>query len=226
MKEGSATSWISIEGGIGAGKSTLLNIINDNISNCVVVPENHGDWIKSGILELSYSNPKEFTFISQTKFFTSRIQGIRDAHVNSPPDYKYLFSERSPWTDKIFMNLKKDQNNITDLVYDIYMGMWKEFQNLLPWQYPKFFIYLKVSIDDLMKRKDERGRKEETLVDYEYQQTLIEQHELLLLDPKGVLMPNGIRIPCFVIDGSVNFKDDPTECEKILKAIKKWIQIN
>ena len=60
----------------------------------------------------------------------------------------------------------------------------------------------------------------------EYQKKLIKHHEKLLLDPEGVLMPNGIRVPCLTIDGSINFKDNSRECEKIINKIKEWMMKN
>jgi deoxyadenosine/deoxycytidine kinase len=205
--------WCSIEGGIGAGKTTFIEkvvpkLLNDPI---VIIPEPVEEWEKSGILAKSYTDPT-YTFPAQCTFFTSRIKAFRQRYnVNA-----LNVSERSPFSDKLFWNI---QNN-EPLLHTAYMDMWAEWQNLMPVRRPDIFIYLKSSTKTAMDRISERNRSAEDGIEESYLSRLNKEHDLFLLDPLGVLMPNGARVPCMVIDSEENFRDDPSVAQRIATSLQ------
>lgn len=204
--------WVSVEGAIGGGKTTFIETVVPLIETpkrITVIPEPVEKWEQSGILERSYTDP-HFKFPAQCYFFTSRIKTFREKFVRGT----LHVSERSPFSDKLFwdINCTNDQE-----LYQLYMDMWEEWQNLLPIKNPSLFIYLKASTQTCVNRMVERNRSAEKTVDVEYQKKLVEKHNQIF--DGSVKMPNGTVVPCLVIDSECNFRDDPEEAKRIAKEI-------
>lgn len=211
--------WISVEGIIGAGKTTLLRGLSALAPTTIVVEEPVEQWQADGVLELAYENPEVWNFPAQTTFFTSRINVFRERHANAPADALFV-SERSPFSDILFWDTQLALNRVDPRLHARYLPMWSMWQHLLPIQQPNLFVFLRPNLEECMRRMQKRGRSEEKSVDTIYQQTLYEQHVAKFMDPEGVLMPNGKRVPCIVVDGNSNFCDDPLEMERIVQEIK------
>jgi deoxyadenosine/deoxycytidine kinase len=99
------------------------------------------------------------------------------------------------------------------------MDMWQEWQQLLPMRRPTLFIYLKTSVDTCMKRMAERNRDAESGVPREYQAKLIAEHERVFCNGNTVLLPDGSRVPCIVVDGEQNYRDDEAVAKRIAQFI-------
>ena len=211
--------WISVEGIIGAGKTTLLQGLLDLAPTTVLVEEPVKLWQDSGILQDSYENPQVWSFPAQTTFFTSRINVFRERHAEAPADALFV-SERSAFSDILFWNTHRKLGLVSDKLHKCYLPMWNMWQHLLPIEQPNLFVFLQPNVEECMKRMRKRGRKEEQDVDIPYQQALYEQHVAKFMDPKGVLMPNGTRVPCVVIDGNTDFSSNPAEMQSIVEKIK------
>lgn len=215
--------WISVEGIIGAGKTTLLKGLSNLAPNTVLVEEPVKLWQDSGILQDSYENPEVWSFPAQTTFFTSRINIFRERHADAPADALFV-SERSAFSDILFWNTHRELGLVTPKLHNCYLAMWNMWQHLLPIQQPDLFVFLQPDLDECMKRMRKRGRDEEKNVDVEYQQALYEQHVAKFMDPEGVLMPNGDRVPCLVVDGNSDFCNDPVEMQRIVDQIKTQLK--
>ncbi len=203
-------SWVSLEGGVAGGKTTFLEKVLPHMTRkCIIVPEPVEEWEQSGVLKRSYED-NNFKFAAQCVFFTSRIRKFRDLYHR---DGKLYISERSPFSDKLFWNVNCHDD--PDL-HEAYMDMWKEWQRLLPIARPKLFIYLQTSVDTCMERMAERNRDAESGVSREYQAKIIGEHELVF-SGNIVLLPDGTTVPCIVIDGEQNYRDN----EDIAKEIAK-----
>lgn len=202
--------WVALEGALGAGKSTFVETILPRLDRATTtIPEPVEKWVADGVLERSYRDPT-FKFPAQCYFFTSRIQTFREKYRRG----KINVSERSPFSDKIFWNL-----NCTDdpQLHQLYMDMWKEWQNLLPVKRPDLFIYLKVSTETSIARTRERNRAAEENVDEDYLRKVVDAHDEIFTD--NVEMPDGSVVPCITISGEGNFRDDPLEAERIANII-------
>jgi deoxycitidine kinase len=208
--------WVSIEGAIATGKSKFLEHVVPLLfegQTYVIVPEPVETWVKEGVLELSYTNRDTWTFPAQCFYFTSRIKVFREKFV---PSADVTISERSPFSDTFFCRI-----NLTDQkMYRIYADMWRCWQDLMPIRRPTLFLYLKAPLDTCMERVHSRGRPSELTVSSEYQQRLIEQHDSILLDPAGVLMPDGSRVPCIVVDTSRDYVNNPEVARQIAEELR------
>lgn len=214
--------WFSIEGTIGVGKTTFIEKVVPWILPNVeknIIPEPVEEWESSGILSKSYTDPI-YTFPAQCTFFTSRIRAFRRLYKSGVLN----ISERSPFSDILFWNI---QESVDDLLRNAYIEMWNEWQNLLLpiKRHPDLFIYLSTSVDVCMERIKRRNRSAESGINENYMTHLNSEHNRFLLDPLGVRMPDGTRVPCVVIDTACNYKDDidiaKEVANEVIKAAKR-----
>jgi deoxyadenosine/deoxycytidine kinase len=206
--------WVSIEGLIGVGKSTFLSQLKTHLNQeFTLVPEPVEDWV---FLKDSYDNPKVYSFPAQIEFFTSRVAKFRSMYQ----DFGQLYiSERSVFSDKVFWNTKLELGDVDQRLHALYLKMWSLWQDLLPIRKPNVFIYLDTDLEECMRRVKERNREAEDALTIDYQRVLKQEHEKIFFDPEGVLMPDGSRVPCIVIDASEDFRDAKV-MERHVKAIK------
>jgi deoxyadenosine kinase len=212
--------WVSIEGLIGVGKSTFLEQLKTQFDqNFTLIPEPVEDWV---FLEDSYTNPKVYSFPAQIEFFTSRVDKFRSL-FNAKNENLYI-SERSVFSDKVFWNTKLELGDIDTRLHALYLKMWSLWQDLLPIRKPSVFIYLDTNLEECMRRVKERNREAESTLTIDYQRVLKQEHEKIFFDPEGVLMPDGSRVPCVVIDASEDFRKKEV-MEKYVKVIKEIIEM-
>ena len=209
--------WYSIEGTIGVGKTTFIEkvvkpFLGDKNSVVVTIPEPVEEWENSGILKKSYTDPT-YRFPAQCTFFTSRIRKFKSLY--NPNGLN--ISERSPFSDKLFWGIQEDVDPLLRVAYD---DLWVEWQNLMPKRNPDLFIYLTTSLETCMSRIRERNRSSESGVAEEYMRKLTAEHDRYLMDPLGVLMPDGVRIPCIVISTDLNYRDDVEVAKELAEKIK------
>jgi deoxyadenosine kinase len=209
--------WVSVEGLIGVGKSTFLKQLENQ--NFTLIPEPVEDWV---FLEDSYTNPKIYSFPAQIEFFTSRVDKFRS--LFDVKNENLYISERSVFSDKVFWNTKLELGDIDIRLHALYLKMWSLWQDLLPIRKPSVFIYLDTNLEECMRRVKERNREAESTLTIDYQRVLKQEHEKIFFDPEGVLMPDGSRVPCVVIDASEDFRD-PKVMEKYVKVIKEIIEM-
>lgn len=201
-----------MEGGVAGGKTTFLEKVLPHMTHkCAIVPEPVEEWEQSGVLKRSYED-NNFKFAAQCVFFSSRIRKFRSVYRR---DRKLYISERSPFSDKLFWNVNCD--NDEDL-HTAYMDMWKEWQRLLPISKPKLFIYLKTSVDTCMARMHERNRDAESTVSREYQAKIIAEHDRVFAGDL-VSLPDGTVVPCIIIDGEQNYRDDEDIAKNIARQL-------
>lgn len=209
--------WVSVEGGIGGGKTTFLSSVIPHLNReYTLIPEPVEEWEANGILKRSYTDAN-FKFAAQCVFFTSRIRKFCGEYAQSAG---LCISERSPFSDKLFWNV-----NCTDdpELHKAYMGMWTEWQRLLPIRRPSLFIYLKTSTDTCMKRMVERNRDAEATVTYEYQDCIVAEHDRVF-GGAFVEMPDGTRVPCMVIDSEQNYRDDVEVAKRIASEVNERLK--
>ena len=205
--------WYSIEGTIGVGKSTFIDKVVPFLqqeATTTVIPEPVEEWERTGILKESYTDPT-YRFPAQCTFFTSRIATFRSLYDPNGLNV----SERSPFSDKLFWNIQ----DVDPRLRKAYLDMWVLWQDLLPKRNPDLFIYLTTSLETCMARIRERNRSAESSIDEEYMRKLTMEHDRYLMDPLGVLMPDGTRVPCVIISTDSNYRDDVNVARDIAKRI-------
>lgn len=217
----SKVKWVSVEGIIGAGKSTLLDQLTHlNGEEAVKVEEPVQEWIASGVLAKAYEEPQVWNFPAQCHFFTSRIRTFSQSYR---PERTLYVSERSAFTDSIFWDTQLALGRVDSNLDPIYRAMWSTFQKLQPIPNPTLFVYLRPTLEECMTRMINRNRAEESSVDVVYQQELYRQHNAVFQE-SGVKMPDGTVVPCLIVEGSGNFRDDLRVSQGIRQTIEQVLQ--
>jgi deoxyadenosine/deoxycytidine kinase len=191
---------IIVEGEIGVGKSEFVISFGEALralgKKVCVIPEPVDKWHDIGILKLFYADPVKHGYMAQTFFNATRISAIVAAHAAMPDADIYLL-ERSPATDRIFMELQRP--HLTPLEMDMYEVWADTYRGLMPFDLGgATVLYLKTSLETCMARLKTRKRGGEICeekrdeaaaptatpaggVSAEYQARLRRGHELFLL---------------------------------------------
>ncbi len=183
--------YICVEGVIGVGKTTLARMISDEfgfLPFLEVVEENP-------FLANFYQDRERWAFQTQLFFLLSRysqqneLSKILDSGKNAVSDY--MFDK-----DRIFarMNLVGDQMDLYDKVFDILDSKVSK---------PDLVLYLKASIETLMKRIAMRDRVFERNMDKGYISSLITAYDEFFENYQG----NFITINADEVDFVQNKED-------------------
>jgi len=239
---------VVISGIIGAGKTTLINLLGHKLTQeglkVVIVKEPVDEWKTSGILQEFYANVPRWGYTFQAEAFRSRIMTIRKALEN--PGADIVLMERSPWDDKIFMEMLRDTEKITEMEWKLYLGWCEMWELLLPVT-PDLFILLAPPVEECQKRVRSRGRPGEDKISDDYQSSLEEYHDRFF--SSGDLTSSGgsklteevkkeekieetcalvgnLMVPCYHLKSKENFKDDEKVQEKMVGLFKRIIRIH
>lgn len=206
---------VVVDGIIGAGKSTYIDVIATQLKlrgwNVFVVKEPVDKWSKCGILKLFYEDPKRWGYHFQCKAFHDRIVENIEAYKNHVNDTDIFILERSPLSDDMFMEMLHDDKVITDIEYVHYKEWWNLWHMLMPYT-PTLFVYLRPDLDVCMQRVRERARNGETGVTREYQEKLLQKHDMMFHDDelfiKGAHGDRSVYVPCIRLTTNENFRDN------------------
>jgi len=157
---------LCVEGNIGSGKSTFMQKLKARFGqhkHVCFLDEPVDTWshFKDGegtILEHYYKDQQTWGFTFQMLAYISRLTLLRRALEN--PDYKYIVTERSLFTDKnIFCKMLYENGVIHPIQYQIYQAWFDEFMTTHEYK----FIYLRTTPEVAFTRVNKRGRKGETI---------------------------------------------------------------
>lgn len=194
--------YVCVEGVIGVGKTTLARMMSerfDFFSALEVVEENP-------FLANFYEDRERWAFQTQLFFLLSRYsqQNEISKSLNSGRSVvaDYIFNK-----DRIFamMNLSGDQMNLYDKVFGILDSHVSK---------PDIVVYLRASMETLMKRIAMRDRVFERNMDKDYIRSLINAYEDFFSKYKG----NFVSISADEVDFVRNSKDFDLVLSKIKKC--------
>lgn len=196
---------VYVEGLIGAGKSTLLRNIErvSDPKRVRVIYEPVDEWEKFGMLSTFYNDPARWAYTFQTYVCISRIQAITvfleklsvEEEYNS---LEFLFVERSVFSDRyFFMKNLYESGKVNEVEMKVYESWWEMWKKLLPEEFHKknMFLYVKPSMETVMRRVETRARSGENLVSNTYQEQLQCVHDEFFSDGNSV---NTAAIPTLV----------------------------
>jgi deoxynucleoside kinase len=162
---------ICVEGSIGAGKTTLLKMIKCGFgkNECAVLPEPLEKWRDCNGIDLFglfYQNKGRYSHAFQHYALLTRVKQLNE--ILRENRYKYIFVERSHMSCvHCFAKMLHDEKDYDNAEYQVYL---KEYEFLSRFT-PKIdhVIYLDTSVEECMKRIEERNRKgEKSGVSMEY----------------------------------------------------------
>jgi len=219
---------IVIDGIIAAGKTVFIAGLRRYLQNMgfrvVVVDEPVEQWKKTGRLEQFYKDPQKRAYQFQTMAFHTRIMNARDIWNEWGNDVDFVLMERCPNTDPIFMNLLLNNKTIDKTEMEDYMALWNLWLELAPYT-PRYFIYLRPSLEAVMNRLKERSRKGESAVTEEYQRALQAEHDRHL--PAGdfemVVGDSRFDASCLILQTDENFRDDKDVRDRLMGDVLKFV---
>jgi len=164
---------IYIEGPIGVGKSTVLNLIAkqttgspaikvlfEDVDAWTAVDMGDGENLLSSMYNSSLS-PAVFQLAVLQSRFAKLVRTLND------PAIRVVISERGPWSEKLVFAA-------SNLAHKEFIAYNYTQQAMLTELFPLVgnvnvhFMYMKLSLDEVMKRIETRGREEEKEVSREY----------------------------------------------------------
>lgn len=151
--------FIAIAGNVGVGKSTLTGLLAKRLEwepFYEAVDDNP-------YLADFYRDMQAWSFHSQIFFLTRRLRHHRQL-LDHP---KSVVQDRSVYEDaEIFARNLYQQGNMTDRDYGSYRELYEVLTEFLP--PPDMVVYLRASVDTLLKRIRLRGRDFEQDIDPDY----------------------------------------------------------
>ena len=190
---------VSIEGVIGAGKTTLVLALRGALDNMkieyAIIPEPVKKWEESGALGDFYRDREKdvstASYIFQSYVYVTRIEEMLRV-VAEHPSVRVFITERTPLTDRIFMEIVKDI--IRPSLLTMYREWCDTFQQMIPFDLRKaVFVLLKTPLDICMRRIQKRGRTSEQEISIQYQEDLLRGHEALFENKGEISFPRLVQ---------------------------------
>ncbi|MGI6259704.1 MAG: deoxynucleoside kinase [Anaerolineaceae bacterium] len=151
--------FIVVAGNIGAGKTTLVKILSERLGfNPFFEPHEENPYLAD-----FYEDMKSWSYHSQVYFLTRRLK----IHKELLQATGTVVQDRSVYEDaQIFARNLYLQGDLSQRDYQVYQDLYQILVSLLPM--PNLIIYLRASVDTLMKRIACRGREYEAGISREY----------------------------------------------------------
>ncbi len=194
---------IAIAGNIGAGKTTLTRML-----------AKHYKWIAqyedvedNPYLDDFYNQMERWSFNLQVYFLNSRFRQILDIREQK----KTVIQDRTIYEDAfIFAPNLHAMGLMTNRDYKNYRSLFDLMESVT--QPPDLLIYLRSSIENLVKQIHKRGREYENSISIDYLSRLNERYEAWIHDyDKGNLL---------IVDvDSLDFVDNPEHLGEIINRI-------
>lgn len=168
---------IIVEGIIAAGKSEFCKVLGGLRGRVCTILEPVDEWVSSGALAAFYENPIGMAYAFQTYAYATRLINICKKW---DPKADYVIIERSPISDKIFMEVQRINGSVTPIDMHMYNTWCTMCDKILPFRlHDAVIIYLNNSVSMCMTRLFGRARSAESgdAVSTSYQELLLEGHE-------------------------------------------------
>ena len=148
---------IVLSGPIGAGKSSLTSILAEHLGTQAFY-----EGVDSNpVLPLYYRDMKRYTFLLNIYLLNHRL-----AQINQAVKEKNSVSDRSIYEDALFFQMNAESNVADPTEFKIYDSL---LENMMedtpgnPSKKPDLLIYIRVSLDTMLKRIEKRGRSYEQI---------------------------------------------------------------
>ena len=201
-------NFIAIAGNIGVGKSTLTKKLADHLGwKAFQEPVAENPY-----LEDFYADMKRWAYHSQMFFLGRRLKD----HYQIIQDKESIVQDRSLYENaEVFARNLYKQGSISARDWKVYNEIYKTCVDILP--APDLIIYLKASVDMIMRRIAIRGREFEKSISPEYISDLNDLYDRWA----------GRFDKCQVITISyddLDLKNNNIDFESFLKEVKRYIK--
>jgi deoxyguanosine kinase len=150
-------NFIAIEGNIGAGKTSLATRISQQF-NAKLILEQFED---NAFLPKFYENPSKYAFPLELSFLASRYQQLKDKLTAQDLFKSFTVADYFIHKSFIFAGRNLDPDECS-----LYTRLFKIIEASLP--KPDLLVYLYLSVDQLKRNIERRGRPYEQNIDFDY----------------------------------------------------------
>lgn len=214
---------VTIEANIGAGKTTLLRDLKKkykNNANFIFLEEPVEMWESftdengKTMIELFYSDQKEYSFPFQMMAFISRYAMLKEATEKNPN--ATIITERSLYTDRmVFAKMLFDSGFIKHINYKIYLKWFDTFASQLP---ISKVIYINSNPEICHARIMKRSRNGESVIPLSYLDSCNEYHT------KMMESFNDEKIDKLIIDGNIDIYTNTEILNDWIVSIDEFIK--
>lgn len=177
--------FLVIEGNIGAGKTTLATKLSEEL-NAKLVLEQFAD---NPFLPKFYADKERYSFPLELSFLADRYNQIKKEMLHPELFRRMLIADYYFTKSAIFAGntLQQDEYRLFRRLFNIV------FESLPK---PDLYVYLHVSVENLLKNIRKRGREYEQQIDPQYLETIqqgyfdyfkqVTQFPVLIIDINGI----------------------------------------
>lgn len=202
MKASNYNVDLVVDGMTGVGKSSLVKLLARRMR---LTPFEEIFRDRYDLLSKFFADRKRWAFPMQVFFLSNRFVQYKQACEAGPS-----IMDRSIYSDHIFARMYYEEGYLTEEEYGVYQSLSESLlQDLSP---PSLMVYLKVSLEEALRRIRQRGREDELQVEELYWKKLLGFYEDRYSNYTGELM---------VIDVSgLDFVHRPEDEEYIFNQIR------
>lgn len=200
---------IVLAGNVGAGKSTFTKVLSERL-DFIPYYESVND---NPFLEDFYKDQKKWSYHLQTFFLFHRFNSIKQ--IIASDDNAIL--DRSIYEDaEIFARNLYNNGKMSQREYETYNQIFYTMLEYL--KKPDLLIYIKTSVDTIVKRIKKRGREMEMAVPIEYWKQLDDLYKdwINTYDQSKI----------YVVDGDkIDIVENPEYIDKIVQDISEILEL-
>ena len=201
------TPFIAVEGPIGVGKTSLAKAISDRFNYQLlkeIVEENP-------FLGKFYDDIEEWSFQTEMFFLCNRFKQLEDIERLFLEHEKPVVSDYHIFKNRIFA-----MRTLKEMHFEKYMQIFEIITKDMP--SPNMVIYIKASLETLLKRITLRGRDIEKNISPDYLKQLASDYDIFMYQFQK-LHP---EIPVITIDGDkIDFVQNPDQLTEILNTVEE-----
>jgi deoxyguanosine kinase len=150
-------NYIVIEGNIGAGKTSFASLLAEEYNARLILEQ----FEENSFLPKFYEDPARYAFPLELSFLADRYQQLK-AQFNAPDMFK-TFTVADYF---IFKSLIFASKNLEPLEYGLYSKLFAIVSSVVP--KPDMIVYLYLSLENLKKNIEKRGRPYEQNIQFDY----------------------------------------------------------
>lgn len=150
-------NYIVIEGNIGAGKTSLSTLLAEEYNARLILEQ----FEENSFLPKFYEDPARYAFPLELSFLADRYQQLKSQFTSSDMFKSFTIADYF-----IFKSLIFASKNLEPLEFGLYSKLFAIVSSVVP--KPDLIVYLYLSIDNLKKNIQKRGRPYEQQIQFVY----------------------------------------------------------
>ena len=150
-------NYIVIEGNIGAGKTSFASMLSEDCNARLILEQ----FEENSFLPKFYEDQARYAFPLELSFLADRYQQLK-THFSTPDMFK-TFTVADYF---IFKSLIFASKNLETLEFGLYSKLFSIVSSVVP--KPDMIVYLYLSLENLKKNIEKRGRPYEQNIQFDY----------------------------------------------------------